>query len=115
MVLRFGDTLARAFAIVGLTLVSIASGHTIQRSGADPNAIPEAYYVPVAFSGTDSETAWMVTAIIFIVLFALCVIVCIYLWYLRNAKMKELRYIQNVHSGANKNNQNVWYGGGAHM
>ncbi|KFB40585.1 membrane protein ORF30 [Anopheles sinensis] len=117
MVLRFGDTWAcRCMIVVVLTLATCTSGHIIRQAGSeDSKAIPEAYNDAVPFAGTDAETAWMVTAIIFIVLFALAIIVCIYLWYLRNAKMKELRHLQNIRLGTNKDNQNVWYGGGAHM
>lgn len=63
---------------------------------------------PLAAS-TTPEVAWMVTAIIFIVLFALAIILVIYLWYLRNSKIKELRALQT--SRDDKNNRNVWYGG----
>lgn len=60
-------------------------------------------------ASTTPEVAWMVTAIIFIVLFALAIILVIYLWYLRNSKIKELRALQT--SRDDKNNRNVWYGG----
>uniref|UniRef100_A0A182II00 Uncharacterized protein n=1 Tax=Anopheles arabiensis TaxID=7173 RepID=A0A182II00_ANOAR len=98
-------------AIVTLLLPAVASGHVIQAQERVGEATP--------LAGTDAETAWMVTGIIFIVLFAVAVIVCIYLWYLRNAKVKELRHLQNLRAG--KDHQNVWYGGnggggsGAHI
>lgn len=61
------------------------------------------------FAQTQTEVAWMVTAIIFIILFALSIVLVIYLWYLRNAKIRELRALQTTRN--DKNGRNVWYGG----
>uniref|UniRef100_A0A182MAR4 Uncharacterized protein n=1 Tax=Anopheles culicifacies TaxID=139723 RepID=A0A182MAR4_9DIPT len=95
----------RVCTIVALVLPALVDGYVIR---AD-DSVQERNGDASAFAGTDAETAWMVTGIIFIVLFVLAVIVCIYLWYLRNAKVKELRHLENIRAG--KDHRNVWYGG----
>lgn len=62
----------------------------------------------------ERDNAWMAIGIIFIILFALAVMLAIYLWILRLRKINEFnRYVALQEQGLqNKQNRNVWYGGG---
>uniref|UniRef100_A0A182Q6R9 Uncharacterized protein n=1 Tax=Anopheles farauti TaxID=69004 RepID=A0A182Q6R9_9DIPT len=104
---RYNLHATRGWVIVAvvLQLAALISGHVIQAQERNSE--------PSTFASTTTETAWMVTGIIFIVLFAVAVIVCIYLWYLRNQKVKEIRHLESLRGDA-KDNRNVWYGG-AHI
>lgn len=82
---------------------------TVANPGQVADSIVSDETVVQPLAQTQSEVAWMVTAIIFIVLFALAISLVIYLWHLRNAKIKELRALQTTRN--DKNSRNVWYGG----
>lgn len=54
----------------------------------------------VASSGTGSKTAWMVTAIIFIILFVISLVACIYLCVERRRHVKQFyQQRQRFHGG----------------
>lgn len=69
-----------------------------------------------------SEHGWMVTAIIFIILFVLMSSLNIYLCILREARNRHVRIIRqpNQHSATiqwdhERNNNKPWYGGEGHI
>lgn len=96
----------------GLLIETSARVAETDQTAANPTDIADGFSDETAaqpLAQTQTEVAWMVTAIIFIVLFALSISLVIYLWYLRNAKIKELRALQTTRN--DKNSRNVWYGG----
>lgn len=67
-----------------------------------------------------NEDAWMVVAIIFIILFGILVITCVYICFLRNRRLQELQRVQASQMAYQRSyeaqqNKNYWNRNGSHM